>query len=131
MFGSQSIPRFRSPLHLRRAGVPIKLEPKAFKILAYLIQHRDRVVTQDELSEKLWCGECVTESALTRCIVKARQAVHDDGAAQCVIKTVHRYGYRFFAAVDTRIHSAATHISPAVHPTTHKGDAWWGSRASR
>jgi DNA-binding response OmpR family regulator len=29
---------------LRRAGRPIRLEPKAFRILAYLIQHRDRAV---------------------------------------------------------------------------------------
>jgi DNA-binding winged helix-turn-helix (wHTH) protein len=100
--------------------MPLKLESKASKIFTYLIQRRDRVVTQDELFEKLLSGECVTESALTRRIVKPRQAVHDDGAAQRVIKTVHRYGCRFFAAVETCIHSAATHIAPAVYPTAHK-----------
>jgi DNA-binding winged helix-turn-helix (wHTH) protein len=34
---------------LRRAGAPIKIEPKAFRVLAYLIQHRERVVARDEL----------------------------------------------------------------------------------
>ncbi|MGH8068204.1 MAG: winged helix-turn-helix domain-containing protein [Candidatus Entotheonellia bacterium] len=80
---------------LCRAGVPVKLEPKAFRVLAYLIQHRDRVVTKDELLAKLCPGEFVTESALTRCIVKAHQAVQDDGVAQRVIKTVHGHGSRF------------------------------------
>jgi DNA-binding winged helix-turn-helix (wHTH) protein len=57
---------------LRRAGVPIKLEPKSLKVLAHLIQHRDRVVAKDELLAKLWPREYVTEFALTRCIAKAR-----------------------------------------------------------
>jgi hypothetical protein len=55
---------------------------KAFQVLAYLIQHRDRVVTKEELHTQLWPGEFVTESVLIGCIVKARQAVHDDGTAQ-------------------------------------------------
>ena len=71
---------------LRRAGTPIRLEPKAFRILAYLIQHRDRVVTRDELLEQFWPGEFVTASAPAHCIVKARQAVGDAGVAQRVIE---------------------------------------------
>ena len=87
---------------LRRTGVPIKLEPKAFRVLAYLIQHRDRVVTRDELRERFWSGEFVTDSALAHCLVKARQAAGDGGMTQQVIKTVHGHGYRFVAAVVTR-----------------------------
>ena len=60
---------------LRRAGAPLRLEPKAFRVLVYLIRHRERVVTRDELLEQFWSGEFVTESALAHCIVKARQAV--------------------------------------------------------
>jgi DNA-binding winged helix-turn-helix (wHTH) protein len=80
---------------LRCTGVPVKLEPKAFRVLAYLILHRDRVVTRDELREQFWPGEFVTDSALAHCVVKARQAADDGGAAQRVIKTVHGHGYRF------------------------------------
>jgi DNA-binding winged helix-turn-helix (wHTH) protein len=87
---------------LRRASVPIKLEPKVFQVMAYLIQHRERVVTKDELLTQFWPGQFVTESALAHCIVKARQAVDDGGTAQRVIKTVHGHGYRFIAAVVTR-----------------------------
>jgi len=98
---------------LRRVGAPIRLEPKAFRVLAYLIQHRDRVVTRDELLEQFWPGEFVTASAPAHCIVKARQAVGDGGVAQRVIKTVHGHGYRFIAAVVTRQPETAT---PAVPP---------------
>jgi class 3 adenylate cyclase/DNA-binding winged helix-turn-helix (wHTH) protein/tetratricopeptide (TPR) repeat protein len=99
---------------LRRAGAPIKLEPKAFRILAYLIQHRDRVVTRNELRERFWPGEFVTDSALAHCIVKARQAVDDGGVIQKVIKTAHGHGYRFIAAVVTRPPDAATPVVPPV-----------------
>jgi DNA-binding winged helix-turn-helix (wHTH) protein len=107
---------------LRRASASVKIEPKVFRVLTYLIQHRDRVVTRRELFEQLWPGEFVTDSALIRCIVKARQAVHDDGVAQRVIKTVHRHGYRFAAAVGTCTHVAAD-APPGVRPPTHEAAA--------
>jgi class 3 adenylate cyclase len=102
---------------LRRTGVPVKLEPKAFRVLAYLIQHRDRVVTRDELRERFWPGEFVTDSALAHCVVKARQAADDGGVTQQVIKTVHGHGYRFIAAVTTcQPHVASPAVPPAPQP---------------
>src|SRR5918999_4140012 len=97
---------------LRRAGAPIGLEPKAFRVLAYLVRYHERVVTRDELLERFWPGEFVTESALAHCIVKARQAVGDRGTAQRAIKTVHGHGYRFIAAVVTRLSDVATTSVP-------------------
>jgi class 3 adenylate cyclase len=101
---------------LRHTGVPIKLEPKAIRVLAYLIRHPDRVLTRDELRERFWSGEFVTDSALAHCLVKARQAIGDGGTTQQVIKTVHGHGYRFVAAVVTRQSAVAT---PAVNQTPH------------
>jgi class 3 adenylate cyclase/DNA-binding winged helix-turn-helix (wHTH) protein/tetratricopeptide (TPR) repeat protein len=97
---------------LRRAGAPIRLEPKAFRVLVYLVRHRERVVTRDELLEQFWSGEFVTESALAHCIVKARQAVGERGMAQWAIKTVHGHGYRFIAAVVTRLSKVETTAVP-------------------
>jgi class 3 adenylate cyclase len=101
---------------LRRAGAPIGLEPKAFRVLAYLIQHRERVVARDELLTQFWSGEFVTESALAHCIVKARQAVGDGGTTQRVIKTVHGHGYRFIAPMEPCQSAVAT---PAVTRPPH------------
>jgi DNA-binding winged helix-turn-helix (wHTH) protein len=86
---------------LRREGSPVALEPKMFDVLAYLIQHRDRVVSKDELLDKLWPGQVVGENALTRCIRAARSAVGDDGVKQEIIATQHGRGYRFVATVTT------------------------------
>jgi class 3 adenylate cyclase/DNA-binding winged helix-turn-helix (wHTH) protein len=102
---------------LRRTGVPVKLEPKAFRVLAYLIQHRDRVVTRDELREQFWPGEFVTDSALAHCVVKARQAADDGGVTQRVIRTVHGHGYRFIAAVAPgQPHVASAVVPPVPQP---------------
>jgi DNA-binding winged helix-turn-helix (wHTH) protein/tetratricopeptide (TPR) repeat protein len=84
---------------LRRRGAVVRLEPKVFDVLAYLVHQRDRVVAKDELLAKLWPGEFVSESVLPRCIAAARKAVGDDPAGQKVIQTVHGRGYRFVAAV--------------------------------
>jgi len=87
---------------LRRGGKPVEIEPKVFNVLAYLLHHRDRVITKDELLEKLWSEQVVSETALTRCIVAARKAVSDDGTRQQMIETQHGRGYRFVAPVSER-----------------------------
>ncbi|ETX09068.1 winged helix-turn-helix domain-containing protein [Candidatus Entotheonella palauensis] len=84
---------------LRRAGQPIKLEPQVFSVLAYLVQHRDRVLSKQELLSHLWPGQYIGDSALERCIMAARKAVGDSGGKQRAIKTFHRRGYRFVVPV--------------------------------
>ncbi len=68
-------------------------------MLAYLVQHRERLVARDELLEHVWPGVYVAEAAVTRCIAALRQAVGDDRARQQVIQTLHGQGYRFVAPV--------------------------------
>jgi DNA-binding winged helix-turn-helix (wHTH) protein len=84
---------------LRRAGEVVPLEPKAFKVLVYLLTHRHRAVSKSELLDTLWPQEYVTESALTRSVRLIRQAVGDAGHQQHIIKTLRGYGYRFMADV--------------------------------
>jgi len=62
---------------LRRADAVVIIEPKVFQVLVYLIQHRDCVVTRDELLEHCWPGTFVSESALTQCLARVRKAVGD------------------------------------------------------
>jgi DNA-binding winged helix-turn-helix (wHTH) protein/tetratricopeptide (TPR) repeat protein len=85
---------------LTKAGEPVTSQPKAFELLLYLVRNRNRAVDKDELQDVLWPRSIVTETALTRCVMKARRAVGDDAEKQAVIKTVHGHGYRFVAAVD-------------------------------
>jgi len=84
---------------LREEGAVQRLEPQVFTLLAYLIEHRERLVPKNELFEKLWEGRVVTDSTLTSRIKSARQALGDSGKAQQFIKTIHGKGFRFIAHV--------------------------------
>lgn len=78
---------------------PVAVERKVLDLLIYLIEHRERMVHKDELQDAVWPGTIVTETALSRAIMKARRAVNDNADEQAVIKTVHGQGYRFVAEV--------------------------------
>ena len=83
-------------------GELLEAQPKAFDLLVYLLEHRDRVVDKDELLEHLWSGTVVSDSALTQIVRKARSLAGDDGDRQAVIRTVQRRGFRFVADVQGR-----------------------------
>src|SRR5215831_13498028 len=82
---------------LRRAGAVVAIEPKAFQVLVYLIEHRERMVSRHELLEHCWPDTFVSESALTQCLTRVRKAVGAQRGGRPLIKTVHGHGYRFVA----------------------------------
>jgi TolB-like protein/predicted ATPase len=90
---------------LWRGSEPIAVEPQVFDLLAYLLQHRDRVVTKDDLLEAVWGGRIVSGSALTTRINATRRAIGDTGEAQRLIRTLPRKGFRFIAEVEEQVTS--------------------------
>jgi DNA-binding winged helix-turn-helix (wHTH) protein len=82
-------------VELRREGVRVAVEPQVFALLRLLVENRERLVSKDEIIDTVWGGRIVSESALSSRIKFARQALGDDGAAQCWIRTVHGHGFRF------------------------------------
>ena len=110
---------------LRRDGQEVKLEPKAFDVLAYLVQRRGTVVRKEELLDEIWGDRFVSESALTTRIKAVRQAVDDDGNRQAIIRTVHGKGYEFVAPIET-----VPARSPARAPRRRRSPAW-APRSSR
>ena len=121
-----------SRVELRRSGVRVRVERQVFEVLAYLVNHRDRVVTKEELMDSVWGGRFVTESAVTSRIKQVRQAVADDGQAQRLIRTVHGRGYRFVGAVrelaqaptsrHTPVHYAISDGLQIAYQVTGQGD---------
>ncbi len=85
---------------LHRAGRSLRLRPKVFQVLIYLVAHRERVVSRQELCEQVWPHQFISDAALESAIRAARQALGDSGRAQQYIQTLHGHGYRFIAAVD-------------------------------
>ena len=91
-FGSVEIDEARRALTAH--GREIKLQPRVFDLLCYLVRHRDRVVSKDELLDALWPGTVVIDNALQRVVSLARGALAGVGLADAV-RTYPRYGYRF------------------------------------
>ena len=84
---------------LRRGAELVEVEPQVFDLLAYLVEHRDRVASKDDLLAAVWRGRIVSESTLTSRITAARQAIGDSGEQQRFIRTVSRRGFRFVGEV--------------------------------
>jgi TolB-like protein/DNA-binding winged helix-turn-helix (wHTH) protein/Flp pilus assembly protein TadD len=84
---------------LQRSGQSVHLRPKVFRICLYLVEHRDRVVSREELCAQVWPGQFISHATLEGVIRALRRAVGDSGQAQNIIQTLHGYGYRFVAEV--------------------------------
>jgi Tol biopolymer transport system component/DNA-binding winged helix-turn-helix (wHTH) protein len=80
-----------------KEGSPLPLEPKAFEVLVYLINHRGRLVEKSELLDAVWGDSFVTPNALTRVIAQLRKMLGDDAKEAKYIETVPTRGYRFIA----------------------------------
>jgi len=87
----------RRELHRGVKLVPIA--PQVFDLLDYLIRHRERVVSKDDVISAVWNGRIVSDAALTTRMNAARAAIGDDGDTQRLIKTLPRKGFRFVGAV--------------------------------
>ncbi len=91
---------------LKRGSDLVALEPQVFDLLVYLIEHRERVVSKDDLIAAVWQGRVVSDSTLTSRINAARKAVGDSGEHQSLIRTIARKGFRFVGALRDQIPAA-------------------------
>jgi len=78
---------------VRVAGEPRAIEPRAYALLAFLAERRNRVVTKQELLAAVWAGQRVSDASIARAVMKARQAIGDSGDPP-LIRTIPRVGYR-------------------------------------
>src|SRR5262245_51796947 len=77
----------------------IRLTPKAFAVLQYLVEHAGRLVTHDELLESIWGETYVQPEVLKSHIFDVRRALGDRAKQPRFIETVARRGYQFIAMV--------------------------------
>jgi TolB-like protein/DNA-binding winged helix-turn-helix (wHTH) protein/predicted Zn-dependent protease len=84
---------------LRRDTQPVRLTPKAFHVLSYIVERRGQLVTKEELFRVLWADTVVGDAALTMCIQEIRKALQDDAKSPQYLETVHRRGFRFLPTV--------------------------------
>jgi TolB-like protein len=78
---------------LIKAGADVKLRPKSFEMLSYLVERQGLLVTKDELLSAIWGHTVVTEGAITQCMKDIRLALRDK--SQRKILTIPRRGFIF------------------------------------
>lgn len=101
---------------LRKHGVKLRIQGHPFRLLLYLIEHRDRVVTREELQKQLWPDDTFVdfEDGLNSAVKKLRDTLGDDAAAPRYIETLPRRGYRFIESVECGNGGGASAASSAV-----------------
>jgi DNA-binding winged helix-turn-helix (wHTH) protein len=107
-------------LELLVNGADAELERKPLEVLIYLLERAGEVCTKDELLAGVWPGRILTETVLTKCIGRLRDALGDRD--QDVIKTAYGFGYRFIAPVQVELAAAPQTTPLDLHPGDHPPD---------
>jgi DNA-binding winged helix-turn-helix (wHTH) protein len=102
---------------LLRGGAPVHLSPKAFDLLATLVELRPAVVEKGALRGRLWPGVHVVDATLGNLVVEIRGALEDDPSSPAFLRTAHGVGYAFSAeAID---------LDAGARPEPRRGAAFW------
>jgi DNA-binding winged helix-turn-helix (wHTH) protein/tetratricopeptide (TPR) repeat protein len=78
----------------------VSLTPKAFDVLAALVERSGHLVEKDELLRLVWSDSFVEEANVARIVHTLRKVLGEDGNGNKYIETVAKKGYRFVAKVD-------------------------------
>src|SRR6516225_7237014 len=100
---------------LRHAGQKVKLQEQPFQVLATLLEHPGKIVTREELRNKLWPQDTFVDfdHSLNAAIKRLRDALGESADAPVFIETLARRGYRFIAPVDSSSEPSGIAIAAA------------------
>jgi DNA-binding winged helix-turn-helix (wHTH) protein len=101
-----------------RGGKPMHVSPKAFALLAALIERRPKAISKDELHKLLWPETFVSDANLPNLVAELRETLGDDAHGPRIIRTVQRFGYAFRAET----------VGQTVRPNAPAFRLIWGDR---
>jgi len=97
---------------IARDGEVLAVEPKAFRVLLFLLRNPHKLITKEELLDAVWGDVAVSENSLTRSIALLRKVLGDDTHEPRFIATVPTVGYRFSCDVKVAEDGVARHPPP-------------------
>jgi len=98
---------------LIKAGEALAVEPKAFRVLLFLLRNPQKLIRKEELLDAVWGETAVQENSLTRSIALLRRLLGDESRNPRYIETVATVGYRFVCKVEV---SEGVSGEPAAEP---------------
>jgi TolB-like protein/DNA-binding winged helix-turn-helix (wHTH) protein/lipoprotein NlpI len=90
----------------------IRLRPKTYALLLYLVRNHGRLVGREELLNAAWGRLAVTDDSLTQCLVEIRRALRDD--KRRIVRTVPRRGYLFDVEVTRPDPAGQSAVAPVT-----------------
>jgi TolB-like protein/DNA-binding winged helix-turn-helix (wHTH) protein/Tfp pilus assembly protein PilF len=95
---------------LRKRGRRLKIQGQPIQILAMLVEHPGRVITREQVREKLWPSDTFVDfdHGLNNAVNRLREALGDSADAPSFIETLPRKGYRFISPVEVVVPTPAT-----------------------
>lgn len=115
-----------SRFQVRKSGKVLAVQPQVFDVLRYLVAHHDRIVSKDELFDKVWSGRIVSEATLSSRIKAVRQLLGDTGKEQQLLLTIRHRGFRYIGPVeaelsDSRLITSTASAVPVSSPVATGG----------
>lgn len=80
---------------LYRGALPVHLSPRAFQLLALLLERRPDAVVREEITEALWPGLDAPPGGLASVVSELRQGLGTPASGPAWVRTVHGFGYAF------------------------------------
>jgi DNA-binding response OmpR family regulator len=78
-----------------RSGKPVTMTPKEYDVLKFLWQHRNQVVSREQLLTNVWgYDETISTRTIDNFILKLRQKIEEDPSHPKHILTIHGSGYK-------------------------------------
>ena len=106
-------------------GDAVALTPKAFDVLAVLVEQNGHLVEKNELLRTVWSDSFVEEANIARIVHTLRKVLGEDENGNKFIETVAKKGYRFVAKVTelSEPPAVAGEFSAAIDPPATTGDS--------
>jgi predicted ATPase/DNA-binding winged helix-turn-helix (wHTH) protein len=104
-------------------GAQIDLPPKQFAILNFLVENPGRLITHDELLDKLWPETFVQPQVLRTYVLELRKVLGDEAGNPRFIQTMPKRGYRFVASVTDSREPVTASVSGASHASAPAAQA--------
>lgn len=83
-----------------KAGELLSVEPKAFRVLLFLLRNAGKLITKEQLLNAVWGDAAVTDNSLVRSVALLRRLLGDESRSPRYIETVATVGYRFVCKVE-------------------------------
>src|SRR5437016_4934498 len=87
---------------LRKRGIKLRLRGQPLQVLATLLENAGKVVTREELRQRIWLAGTFVDfnHSLNNAIARIRETLGDSAATPRYIETLPRHGYRFIGQAD-------------------------------